>query len=410
MSQLETSTSLPSALASSQPIFRPSPDTFVVEEIPAYEPCGTGEHTYVWLEKKDFTTNEAVKRLGHTLGIKPRDIGFAGQKDRHATTRQWLSLPGNCRDALAQLQIEGLSILTIRQHGNKLRLGHNRGNRFEVTIQNVSQAQMPKLREAFAELTERGLPNRFGAQRFGRRGDNPEIALQILLKQRKARDARKRRFLYSALQSAIFNDVLEKRIQDKTARTALVGDVLQKTASGGIFVCQDTQVDQARIDAGELVVTGPLPGNREVAPPSDSPAGQLEAEIAAAHGLHPSVLESAGRDLPGARRPLFVSLGQTTFVPEQPATSGGDAKANAAFDVGASGNSASDPNPSQPDAPDAALDEAGGPGANPQKGPYEAHHEGRVKLCFSLPSGAYATAVLQALGVTIESGAKPASV
>ena len=68
--------------------FRSSPETFFVEEMPAYLPSGEGDHTYLWIEKKDLTTLDAVNRLARVLGLGARDIGYAGMKDRHATTRQ----------------------------------------------------------------------------------------------------------------------------------------------------------------------------------------------------------------------------------------------------------------------------------------------------------------------------------
>lgn len=74
--------------------FVSSPETFFVEEIPAYLPTGEGDHTYVWIEKRNLTTLDAINRLARVLGVENSDVGYAGMKDRRATTRQWLSLPG----------------------------------------------------------------------------------------------------------------------------------------------------------------------------------------------------------------------------------------------------------------------------------------------------------------------------
>ena len=74
--------------------FTPSPDRFVVEEIPAYAPSGEGTHTFVWLEKQGLTTFDAIALVAKAFGLSSRDVGYAGLKDKQATTRQWLSLPG----------------------------------------------------------------------------------------------------------------------------------------------------------------------------------------------------------------------------------------------------------------------------------------------------------------------------
>ncbi len=330
--------------------FSPRPDSFVVEEIPAYAPSGQGDHLFVWIEKRDLTTHEAIRRLGHALAIAPRDIGHAGLKDRHATTRQWLSIPGARAEAVQELAIEGLRVLEARPHGNKLRVGHNHGNHFTITLEEVDATEGERLAVALAELARSGLPNHYGAQRFGVRGDNVATALGILRGEQRVRDHRQHELLLSALQSAVFNQVLDRRLREGTVRQVLRGDVLKKTDTGGVFFSDDEVADQARLVTGQVVITGPLPGNRSIAPPPGTPADLIEAEAAAAVGLTPALLASAGRDLPGARRPLLVpvTLGDPPCAP-------GDA--------------------------------------------------GTLRLRFSLPSGSYATQVVKALAV--QTGPQP---
>jgi tRNA pseudouridine13 synthase len=91
-------------------------------------------------------------------------------------------------------------------------------------------------------------------------------------------------------------------------RRVRAGDVLQKSASGGLFVCVDVATDQARVDAGEIMPTGPMPGTRVMDPPPDSDAGQLEQRALDAVGATRDDFARAGRDLPGARRPVIVNL------------------------------------------------------------------------------------------------------
>ena len=291
--------------------FTPTSDTFVVEEVPAYVPSGQGEHTYLWIEKTDLTTFEAVRRIARACDVDARDVGYAGMKDRHATTRQWLSIPRLDPERALALAVDGVRVLDARRHGNKLRTGHLHGNRFEVVLTGAADGDEHVLGERLQTLARDGLANRYGDQRFGATGENAAQGLAILRGERRERDQRKRRLLLSAAQSAVFNRYLELRAAGGDARElrrVRAGDVLQKTASGGSFVCTDVAIDQARVDAGEIVPTGPMPGTRVMDPPPDSEAGQLEQRALDACGATRDDFARAGRDLPGARRPVIVNL------------------------------------------------------------------------------------------------------
>ena len=293
--------------------FTPSVETFLVEEVPAYLPSGEGEHTFLWIEKVDLTTFEAARRLANVCDVDPRDIGYAGMKDRYATTRQWFSIPRLDPARALEIGVDGLRVLDARRHGNKLRTGHLHGNRFEIVLTGAEAPDALRLAERLERLAREGLPNRYGDQRFGATGENAALGLAILRGARRERDHRKRRLLLSAAQSAVFNHYLELRGAASPDTSALrrvrLGDVLQKTASGGLFVCADVAIDQARVDAGELIPTGPMPGTRVMEPPPDSASGQLEQQALDAAGATREDFARAGRDLPGARRPVIVNVG-----------------------------------------------------------------------------------------------------
>jgi tRNA pseudouridine13 synthase len=324
-------------------VFASSPETFFVEEIAAYQPVGEGVHTFLWVEKRGLTTPEAVRRLARALGVPERDVGCAGLKDRHATTRQWISVPGVAPETALALALEDLTVREARRHGNKLRTGHLRGNRFEVVLTEVDEGEAAVFAAALAALGRRGLPNTYGAQRFGASGDNVRVGLEILRGQRRERDGRRRRLLLSAVQSEVFNRALARRQAEGGLARVRPGDVLQKTSSGGLFVTDDPTRDQARVDAGELIPTGPLPGGREMEPPAGSEAAALEDAALAEVGVTRAELAGWGRELPGARRPVLVPV-----TLEDPATA------------------------------------------------YEPERRA-LRLRFSLPAGSYATVVLQAL-------------
>src|SRR5215471_1998332 len=226
--------------------FEPSPERFVVEEIPAYEPCGAGEHTFLWIEKRGLTTPDAIRRLAELLGVEPRDVGYAGLKDRHAVTRQWVSVPRADDARAVEIADPDLRVLRAVRHGNKLRVGHLRGNRFEVVLtgpHNIANAnadaELSKLRLRLQALAAAGIPNRFGDQRFGAGGDNAAAGLAILRGTRRERDHRRRQLLLSAAQAAVFNRALDLREASGGLLRVRAGDVLQKVTSGGLFITED---------------------------------------------------------------------------------------------------------------------------------------------------------------------------
>jgi tRNA pseudouridine13 synthase len=297
--------------------FTPSPERFFVEEIPAYQPAGEGGHTFLWIEKRGLTTFDAIGRIARTFGVAARDVGYAGMKDKQATTRQWLSVPGLDPGPAVSLAEPDLTVLSAARHPHKLRMGHLRGNRFEVVLTGTATDQeVAELRARFSAASSDGVPNRYGEQRFGADTANASRGLALLRGEHKERDKRKRKLMLSALQSAVFNRALELRATSGGLTRVRPGDVLKKTDTGGLFVSTDVDVDQQRVDAGELIPTAPLPGGREVEPPPDTPARALEDEAIATVGATRDDFARAGRDLPGARRPVLLKLTDCAFSEE----------------------------------------------------------------------------------------------
>ena len=142
------------------------PQDFVVEEIPSYEPAGVGEHIFLWIEKRGVAAAALVDHVAAALKISQRDIGVAGQKDRHAVTRQYVSVPARSLDRVGRLDTEQIEVLRVSRHPHKLRTGHLRGNRFSVLLRDVAADAEDRARPIAAELTARGVPNYFGDQRF----------------------------------------------------------------------------------------------------------------------------------------------------------------------------------------------------------------------------------------------------
>src|SRR5262249_43071472 len=149
---------------------------FRVDEIPAYAASGSGEHLYVRVQKRELTTPELVRRLARAAGVDARDVGYAGLKDKHAVTSQWLSFPAQAAPPEGWELPPGVELLEVSRHGNKLRTGHLAGNRFSIALVGGGAGAAERARAIADALLARGLPNYFGAQRFGRGGANLELA------------------------------------------------------------------------------------------------------------------------------------------------------------------------------------------------------------------------------------------
>ncbi len=291
------------------PRIRVEPGDFVVDELPLYGPAGTGGHTFVRIEKRGRDTEEVARALARAAGAAPRDVGYAGRKDRHGLTRQWLSVPGLDPDRALALELPGVRVLEAARHPHKLRTGQLRGNAFAIVVREVDAGLAARAQERLAELLRTGLPNRFGAQRFGRQADNAERGRAVLAGELRLRDRRAARFLVSALQAAVFNEALARR----TASLAAVepGDVAQVVASGGLFLVEDLAREGPRAARFEISATGPIFGAGDRAPaPAGAPAARERAALEvwgvdAAWLRHPP----PGLRLRGARRPLRVPVG-----------------------------------------------------------------------------------------------------
>jgi cysteine synthase A len=283
---------------------REEPEDFVVEELPAFAPSGSGGHTYVRVEKRLRTTEQVARILAREAGVAPRDVGYAGRKDRLALTTQWFSVPGLAPAAALALDEVGVRVLEAIPHPHKLRTGVLRGNRFRLRVRGVSPELADRASARLEALVRSGMPNRFGAQRFGRDGDNAERARAVLARSTRPRDGRAARFLVSALQAAVFNDVLERR--PWPPQQLVLGDVAEVHASGGVFVVEDLAREQPRADAFEVSATGPLFGSRMRW--GAGQAAALEREAFEAWGVAPpeSFRAPRGLRIRGGRRALRV--------------------------------------------------------------------------------------------------------
>jgi tRNA pseudouridine13 synthase len=290
---------------------RVSEDDFRVEELPLYEPSGSGGHLHLTIEKSGRTTPEVARELAAALGTREREIGYAGLKDKRAVAVQRLSIPVPPRAAdfaerAAAAAGPGWRVQSVALHDNKLRPGHLRGNRFIVIIRGVRADALARAERICAELRARTVPNLYGSQRFGRRGDNAALGAAILRREAAPRDRFLRRLALSALQAEVFNRCLAARLRDGLFDRAIAGDVLRKRQTGGLFVSEDAAGDTERIRAGEVDPAGPLPGHSLFAAGGEALARE-EAVLAEA-GLDPRSFAVGGGEMEGARRSYRVAV------------------------------------------------------------------------------------------------------
>jgi tRNA pseudouridine13 synthase len=343
-----------------------TPEDFYVEEIPAYLPSGAGEHAYIWIEKRNCSTLHVVEQLAQRLKIKPAAIGYAGLKDRRATTRQWISIAEVDDAALKDLDLGAdIRILELSRHSNKLRLGHLRGNRFRICIRDVESDSLPRALDIIHVLNLTGVPNFFGAQRYGVRGNNPAIGAAILRADfesavheiigtpdsitnphwreaakafhendleraistmpRRMRDERRLlqairggasakkavlsmnknilRLYLSAYQAEIFDRQVQMRLD--SLDILWPGDIAYIHASGACFRVEDPAAEQPRVDTFEISPTGLMPGKKAMLALGQT--GIVEAALLDKEGMSEERYSALkGLQISAERRPLRV--------------------------------------------------------------------------------------------------------
>lgn len=246
-------------------VIRYHPQDFQVEEVPAYSPLGSGEHLFVRIEKVNLTTRAVVEFLRDRLQINEAQIGVAGLKDKHALTRQWLSIPARYAARLEGLsELEGLRLLEQALHPHKLKVGHLRGNRFRILIRTKDAASVSRSRaEAVLRALEgQGVPNYYGPQRFGIGGMNPVKGYELVKKGKVHAPSWLKKFLTASLQSLLFNDWLALRLEEGLFAQVIEGDVAKKHDTGGEFVVRDAALENPRALRFEISATGPLYGKK----------------------------------------------------------------------------------------------------------------------------------------------------
>ena len=243
-------------------VLRSYPEDFQVTEQLAFEPSGQGEHVYLFIEKRCLNTQDVVKQLAKIYNVKPRDIGYAGLKDRNAVTRQWFSIIYPIKQLFngAAIENEALSILKQTRHDKKLKIGTLKGNEFRIRIRQIDGNSVD-IDQHLNHLKNKPIPNYYTEQRFGNQGGNINKALALFNKEIKVKQRQLKGLYYSAARSYLFNLILAERVNAGNWHQAIPGDVMQFCDGQSFFAIDKVTEDiRQRIDGGFISPAGPLWG------------------------------------------------------------------------------------------------------------------------------------------------------
>ena len=278
---------------------RISPEDFFVAEHSGLSPAGAGEHLLLRIRKTGQNTQWVAKRLAELAQLPYRAVSYAGMKDRHAVTEQWFSLhlPGRVEPVLDLPEGEGFEVLQSVWHDRKLRPGQLSYNQFRLRLRNCIIADLPGFESRREGLRKNGVPNYFGAQRFGFDQANLFIIQDIRALPRIGRE--RRAFALSALRGALFNGYLATRVADGSWADGLAGDIEISDRPRGV-----AEEDQS-IFASQRLAAGLMWGNKYQAARED--AGRAEQNFYGQYPLVTRLLEQAG--CRSSRRVLCTRIG-----------------------------------------------------------------------------------------------------
>jgi tRNA pseudouridine13 synthase len=148
------------------------PEDFRVEELTLAQTVGQGRYTFYRLSKRDLGTIEAVESICRSWNLSGHRVSYAGLKDRHASTVQYLTIVDGPMRSLTdrRFELEPLGRLSQAYTSRQLR-----GNRFEMLMRGMTGQEVGRAVAETREIPQAGLPNYFDDQRFGSVGFSGEF-------------------------------------------------------------------------------------------------------------------------------------------------------------------------------------------------------------------------------------------
>jgi len=192
--------------------FYQTKDDFIVDEINTTKFKGKGNFLILHVKKQELTTWDMIAIFAQYLAIPAQKIGYAGLKDKHATTTQYISVDATHEKLLKKFYHKQIKILSSTRHSHSIRMGDLDGNRFSINLYFVDNIDSGRIEKCARKIAKNGLPNYFGYQRFGRDGDSLGQAKEMIKGDIFIEDDKLKNFLISIYQSSFFNDWLRERV------------------------------------------------------------------------------------------------------------------------------------------------------------------------------------------------------
>lgn len=293
---------------------RAAPEDFLVQEWLGWEADGAGDHVLLKVRKRGANTLWIAKQLARLAQVHPRDVGFAGLKDRDAVAEQAFTLPARSAigEAWQGVAGEGFEVVAAARHRRKLKRGALKGNDFTIVLRDFSgDAQV--LEQRLRSVAAAGVPNYFGPQRFGRDAGNLRTSLAWFSDGVAPADRWQRGFALSAARAAIFNAVVAQRVGDGTWNRLLPGEIVNLDGSGSVFVADTVDATlEERCAQLDIHPTGPMWGG---AASAAGAVAALEADVGGRHEALARGLGSAG--LESERRALRIRVDRLEWTIER---------------------------------------------------------------------------------------------
>jgi len=293
-------------------LFRHQPEDFFVEEILGFEPDEQGEHLWIYLEKTGLNTHDVARMISEKSGLKIRDIGYSGMKDKKAVTRQWFSIKSNKDFNFDGLQ--GVQLLDQRRNSRKLKRGMHRENCFRIRLREMlTDKNMESVAKGAVTIKQQGVPNYFGLQRFGKEGANLEKSAALFDGKMRNCPRFQRSIYLSAARAYLFNSVLGKRVEAGNWNSFLEGDMMSLNGTSSVFKAEvGDEAIAGRLSDGDIHPTGPLWGAGKLE--TEGQVRLLESDVADTHELLARGLEHEG--LKQERRALRVQPMDFSYSPD----------------------------------------------------------------------------------------------
>ena len=239
-------------------------EDFIVEE-QAIKFSGAGSFLVLKIEKSNCDTWELIDRLAKFLNVYSNEIGYAGLKDKRATTIQYMTIPKKYSKEIKLFRNKKITILDTYLHNEKLNIGDLEGNRFKINLHKVEIADINHIQKIIKIISRDGMPNYFGYQRFGKDvDDNLTKAKDVVYGEELVKDKKLSKMLVAAYQSSFFNAWLVERLKlSKDYFDLLDGDVFMDLEKDKIFTPKSITPNILNdFKNCKITPTGLLPGRK----------------------------------------------------------------------------------------------------------------------------------------------------